>query len=78
MSRRPCRNPGLGGRSRWNGSTITPPMSSWFSSIIAVVFSRSLKGAMSIFSWIDLGMPAESGSAVGKSKSFEGDMLIRA
>ena len=64
--------------TRWNASTMTPPISSWYFSMMAVVVSRSLKGATSTSSWMERGMPAESGSGRGKSISLEGERLIRA
>ena len=77
-SRRPSRNPGLGGISLWKGSTMTPASSSWYRSMMADVVSMSLKGAISISSWMDRGIPAESGFAFGNSGGSVGPMLIKA
>ena len=76
MSRRPCRNPGWGGISRWNGSTITAASSSAWVATMPSTVARSLKGAISTSASSECGMPDESGTGAGKALGERGVELI--
>ena len=67
IARSPARNPGSGGMSRWNGSTITAASSWPCSASSASTVARSLYGATSTWSWIACGMPPESGIGAGNA-----------
>ena len=75
-SRSASRKPGAGGMMRCRGSTITQAISRPCSAMSERMKSMSLKGAISISSRTPSGIPALSGTALGKLTSDVGARLI--